>query len=152
MKTLLSIIAICATTGAFAQNGITHGTTYGKKVNTVGMMQASKLEPYMDTRTRVNTTIEGKVLRVTKTKGGWFDIDAGNGKFIAAHFSTYNITIPMALKGHTVIVEGIAQKQFAANDLQPMAGDTVKGARQHTQKSNPKDKLSFEVTGLYVDK
>jgi len=152
MKTLLSIIAICASTGAFAQQKITHGTTYGKKVSTVGMMKASQLEPYMDTRTRVSTTIEGTVLRVTKTKGGWFDIDAGNGKIIAAHFSTYNITIPVELKGHTVIVEGIAQKQFAANDLQPMAGDTVKGAKQHTQKANPKDKLTFEVTGLLVDK
>jgi len=151
MKTLLSIIAICAATGAFAQN-ISHGTTYGKKVSTVGMMKASQLEPYMNTRTRVSTTIEGTVLRVIKTKGGWFDIDAGNGKIIAAHFSTYDITIPAGLKGHMVIVEGIAEKEFAANDLQPMAGDTISGAKQHTAKANPKDKLTFEVTGLYVDK
>lgn len=116
------------------------------------MMPASKLEAFMGKKTRISTTIEGKVLRVTKTKGGWFDLDAGNGKVIAAHFSTYNITIPIALKGHTVIVQGVAQKQFAANDLQPMAGDTVKGAKQHTQKANPKDKLTFEVTGLTVDK
>jgi hypothetical protein len=36
--------------------------------------------------------------------------------------------------------------------MQPMAGDTVSGAKQHTAKANPKDKLAFEVTGLYVDK
>ena len=115
-------------------------------------MKASQLEPYMNTRTSVSTTIEGTVLRVTKTKGGWFDIDAGNGKVIAAHFLTYDVTIPTTLKGHTVIIEGIAQKQFAANDLQHMAGDTVTGAKQHTSKANPKDKLSFEVTGLMVEK
>jgi hypothetical protein len=78
MKTLFSILAICAATGAFAQS-IPHGTTYGKKVSTVGMMKASQLENYMNTRTRVSTTIEGTVLRVTKTKGGWFELDAGNG-------------------------------------------------------------------------
>jgi hypothetical protein len=116
------------------------------------MMKASQLENYMNTRTRVSTTIEGTVLRVTKTKGGWFELDAGNGKIIKAHFSVYNISIPASLKGHLVIVEGIAEKEFAANDMQPMAGDTVSGAKQHTAKANPKDKLAFEVTGLYVDK
>jgi len=92
------------------------------------------------------------VLRVTKTKGGWFDIDAGNGKVIAAHFSTYNMTIPTSLKGHIVIVEGVASKQFIANPQQHMAGDTQTGAKQHTSNANPNNKLAFEVSGLQVVK
>jgi hypothetical protein len=115
------------------------------------MMPASKLEAYMDVRARVSTTIEGKVLKVTKTKGGWFNIDAGNGKIIAAHFKVYNINIPASLAGHIVIIEGVAQKQFIADDMQHLAGDTASSKKEHAVKTNPKQRLDFEVTGLEVE-
>jgi Domain of unknown function (DUF4920) len=134
------------------QKPLTHGMVYGTKPNIVGMMSASQLEAFMGKKTRISTTIRGKVLKVTKQKGGWFDIDAGNGKIIAAHFGTYDVSIPMNLKGHTVITEGIAQKQFIADDLQHLAGDTVSGKKQHGQKVNPKQKVTFEVMGLMVEK
>ena len=79
-------------------------------------------------------------------------MDAGNGKVIQAHFKDYNISLPTALKGRTVIVEGVAQKQFIADDLQHLAGDTVIGKKQHTVKTNPKQRLTFEVRGLMIDK
>jgi len=128
-----------------------HGMVFGTKPNTVAMFKADAVEAYMDKKTRINTTISGLVIKVTKTKGGWFDIDAGNGKVIAAHFQNYNITIPEDLKGKYIIAEGVAQKQFIADDLQHLAGDTVTGKNQHKVKTNPKQVLTFEVKGLMVD-
>ena len=141
----MSIFAICAVaTTAFAQNtAIPHGTIYGSKPNTSEVIQAPKLEAFMDKKTRISTTIEGKVLKVTKTKGGWFDIDAGNGKIIAAHFSTYDVTIPMSLAGHTVFADGVAAKEFTADESQHMAGSA--GGTPTTA-----SKLTFEVKGLMV--
>ena len=130
---------------------LSHGTVFGKKPDVVAMLKATDVETFMGKKTRISTTIKGKVIKVTKTKGGWFEIDAGNGKIIEAHFKEYNVMLPTGLKGHEIIAEGVAQKQFIADDLQHFAGDTVKGKKQHVVNANPKHKLTFEVTGLMVE-
>jgi len=128
-----------------------HGMVYGTKPNVMAMLKANAVEAYMDKKTRINTTITGLVTKVTKTKGGWFEMDAGDGKIIEAHFQNYNIDLPTDLKGKYIIAEGVVQKQFIADDLQHLAGDTVIGKKQHTVKTNSKQRLTFEVKGLMVD-
>jgi hypothetical protein len=154
MKATFLLFTLLFSFALFAQKqtSLPHGTVYGVKPDTIAMMSATKVEAFMDKKTRISTTIRGKVIEVTKQMGGWFDLDAGNGKVIAAHFKNYNINIPSGLKGKTIIAEGVAQKQFIADDLQHYAGDTVKGKRLHSVKTNPKRKLTFEVKGLMVDK
>jgi hypothetical protein len=78
MKPFNLLVALLLSISVSAQQhtAIPHGTVYGTKPGTASMMQATKLETYMGNRTRVNTTIEGKVIKVTKSKGGWFTIDA----------------------------------------------------------------------------
>ncbi len=104
----------------------------------------------MGKRTRISTTLRGMVLKATQSKGGWFNVDAGKGKVIRAHFKNYGITLPTDLKGRIIIMEGVAAKQFIANDMQHMAGDSVVKAKRI--KPDPKHKLVFEVKGLVVDK
>jgi hypothetical protein len=128
-----------------------HGKVFGSKPDTTAVVNATKVEAFMGIKVRISTTIRGKVIKVTKQKGGWFDIDAGNGKIIAAHFKIYNITIPEDLKGRNIIAEGVAAKQFIADDQQHFAGDTVTGKKQHSVKTNPKQRLTFEVKGLMVE-
>lgn len=129
-----------------------YGTVYGAKPDNTAIVAASNLEMSMDKKTRVNTTIRGRVIKVTKPKGGWFEIDAGKGKVIAAHFRDYNITLPEDLKGKYVIAEGVAAKQFIADDMQHFAGDTVTGKKTHTTKTNKNQRLTFEVKGLLVER
>ncbi len=135
----------------FAQKP-TQSTIFGARPDTVSVVSASNLEAFMDKKPRISTTIRGKVIKVTRVKGGWFDIDAGNGKVISAHFRDYNINIPANIKGRTVIAEGVAQKQFIADDQQHFAGDTVSGKKQQNVKTNPKRKLTFEVKGMMIEK
>lgn len=140
--------------GIFAQKHtpLPHGMIFGTAPSNINQMPATKLETFMGKRTRTSAVIYGKVLRVTKEQGGWFEVDAGNGKVIAAHFRDFNVKIPTDLRGRQVIIDGVAEKQFIADDLQHMAGDTVQGKKQHTVKTNPKEKLTFEVKGLMVNK
>jgi len=140
MKTLLLAISILSSTVAFAQK---KGDVYGQKPNGSEIIAAYRLDTFMDTKPRISTTIKGVVVKVTKTKGGWFTIDAGKGKLIAAHFSKYAVTIPTNLAGHTIIAEGVAARQFAADDSQHLAGQKA----QHADNSK---QLTFEVTGLQV--
>ncbi|NCD69650.1 DUF4920 domain-containing protein [Mucilaginibacter agri] len=158
MKGLIKLISVVLligiSTAVFAQKPtpLPHGMVFGASPSNIGRMPASKLESFMGKRTRTSAVIYGKVLQVTKSKGGWFDMDAGNGKIIAAHFKNYDITLPTDLKGREVIIDGVAEKQFIADDMQHMAGDTAQGKKQHEVKTNPKEKLTFEVKGLMVNK
>lgn len=154
MKLLLLIVPVFCVTMVFAQLRVPlpHGMVYGQKPDTTTLIVAGKTEAFMGKKTRISTTIAGKVIKVTKEKGGWFEIDAGNGKIIAAHFKNYKITIPKAMVGRMVIIEGVAQKLFIADDLQHLAGDTVTGKKQHKVKTDPKKRLTFEVKGLMIVK
>ncbi|SDE54383.1 protein of unknown function [Mucilaginibacter pineti] len=148
---LLVLLFYTVTVSAQKHVHLPHGMVYGKRPDTMALQDAKKIEAFMGKKTRISTTIEGKVTRVTKEKGGWFELDAGDGRIIAAHFSDYNINIPANLAGRTVIIEGVAAKQFIADDLQHMAGDTVTGKKQHQVKTDPKKRIVFEVKGLMVD-
>jgi hypothetical protein len=154
MKTallLLSAIIFSISASVQKRTALIHGTVYGDKPDTTGMMPASKVEEFMGNKTRVSVALKGKVLKVTKQKGGWFIIDEGNGKIISAHFKNYDVTIPASLAGKTVVLEGVAQKQFIADDQQHFAGDTVTGKKQSQVKTNPKRRLTFEVKGIMVE-
>jgi len=154
MKFVFFLFAIMFFSVSVAQKHtlLQHGWVFGDRPSTTAMVDASKLEAYMDKKTRISTTIRGKVIKVTKQKGGWFNVDAGNGRIIAAHFKNYGINIPAGLQGKMVIIEGVAQKQIIADDLQHFAGDTVTGKKQHSLKIDPKRRLTFEVKGLMVDR
>lgn len=145
MKTSILLLAVSLFSFTlFAQDKKPlHGKVYGNKPGAV-IVNADKLESYIAARSRMQTTIRGKVLNVVKEKGGWFTIDAGNGKTIAAHFAKYDVEIPAGLKDCTVVVEGIAQRQSALTSQQKLAGE-----KQASDKTT--NQLSMEVTGLMVE-
>ena len=153
MKSILSLITLLFTLSGFAQKPtpLPHGMVFGTKPDTTAMMPAYKVEAFMGKRTRLITTLRGKVIEVTKPKGGWFNVDAGNGKIIRAHFKNVGINLPYDLKGKIVIMEGAAAKQFIADDMQHLAGDTVIVKKQRKSKTGTKRSLVFEVKGLMVD-
>jgi hypothetical protein len=142
MRYLFLLITTCYTITASAQKkAMPHGMVYGTKPDTSNILPASRVEAFMDKKVRISTTMRGVVISVTKPKGGWFEVDAGQGKVIAAHFTDYSVVTPVELKGKTVLIEGVALKKFDAS------GKTTTGA-----KINPKRRLLFEVKGLMVEK
>ncbi|GAC1304000.1 MAG: hypothetical protein NVSMB24_10810 [Mucilaginibacter sp.] len=151
MKSTTFILALLFSVSVFAQKHtpMPQGTVYGAKPDNTAMVTASNLESYMNNKTRVSTTIRGRVIKVTKAKGGWFQIEAGKRKVIMAHFRDYNITLPEDIKGKYVIAEGIAAKQFIADDMQHLAGDAATRKKGHADKDQ---QISFEVKGLLVEK
>lgn len=153
MKALTIFFCLLFPLASLAQKKVPlpHGMIYGAKPDTTALLEATKLYTFMDLNTRISIALKGRVLKVTKQKGGWFTIDAGNGKVIAAHFKNYGINIPAGLKGKYIIAEGVVAKQFIADDMQHFAGDTVSGKKQHAAKTNVKPVLTFEVKGLMVE-
>ncbi len=153
MKDIFILMWLITSSFCFAQKPppLPHGMVFGIKPTDIAPTDARQIEASMAKKTRVTTAIRGRIIRVTKSKGGWFEMDAGQGKIIRAHFKNYGIDLPRALRGRIVIIEGVAQKQFMADDMQHFAGDTVVGSKQHKVKTNPKQRLTFEVRGLMVD-
>ena len=153
LKGLFIFLLMVKATFGFAQKPppLPHGMVFGVKPVGIAPGDATHVESDMARKTRITTAIRGRLIRVTKSKGGWFEMDAGKGKIIDAHFKNFDVSLPKALRGRVVIIQGVAQKQFIADDLQHFAGDTVKGKKQHAVKVNPDQRLTFEVTGLMVD-
>jgi hypothetical protein len=154
MKTYyLLLISILFSLPVLAQKpqGPVHGQIYGTKPDTSGAISASKLEEFMGNKARYGVAIRGKIIKVTKEKGGWFTMDAGQGRTISAHFKKYGVNLPSSLAGKTVVMDGVASKVFIADDKQHFAGDTVKGKKQSKVTANPKHHIDFAVNGLYVD-
>lgn len=137
----------------FAQKHVPlpHGMVFGKPVNNSQSVPATSVEAFMGKMVRISTTITGKVIHVDKPQGGWFKMDAGNGKIINVHFKDYNVNLPVQLKGREVMIEGVAEKQFIADDMQHFAGGTQAGKKQHKVNVDPKQRLTFEATGLMVE-
>jgi hypothetical protein len=154
IKSAMFLICFLCAMDSIAQKkaALPHGMVFGDKPKGIAPVPATKIETFMGKKIRQTTAIKGKIINVTKEKGGWFEMDAGAGKIIAAHFANYNITLPKSIEGRTVIIEGVAQRQLIADDLQHFAGDTVTGSKQHKAKVNPKQRITFEVRGLMVDK
>ncbi|WP_299465292.1 DUF4920 domain-containing protein [Mucilaginibacter sp.] len=154
MKKLALMVFIFCGFNCFAQKHtpLPHGMVFGDNPQNIAPVPATKIEAFMGKKIRQTTAITGTIIRVIKEKGGWFEMDAGHGKVIAAHFKNYNITLPKAITGRGVIIEGVAQRVLIADDMQHFAGDTVVGAKQHQEKVNPKARITFEVRGLMVDR
>jgi hypothetical protein len=154
MKNIFLLLALLFSVPVFAQKQKSpmHGTVYGPKPDTTGVIDASKVESFMDKKARVSIAVRGKIIKVTKPKGGWFTIDGGNGRTISAHFKNIGVNIPPVLAGHTVIMDCVASKQFIADDQQHLAGDTVNGKQQSHVNANPKRGVVLEVRGMVVDK
>ncbi|PTQ99914.1 uncharacterized protein DUF4920 [Mucilaginibacter yixingensis] len=149
MKTLGIMICLAAATLAQAQHKLPHGMVYGAKPNTTQIIAANKLEDWMARRPRVSTTIKGRVLKVTDVRGGWFEMDGGRGRVIAAHFNRSGVNLPKNLAGKTAVVEGIAQRQMVAADKQHFAGDRANG-HQPEVNTDPRKHITFEAKGLEV--
>lgn len=149
MKTTFLLLAMLFSWPVFAQkpHGPVHGKTFGSKPDTTGVMDASKIEEFMGKKPRVSVAIRGKILKVTKEKGGWFTVDEGHGRTISAHFKNYDVTIPRSLAGRTVILDGVAARQFVADDQQHFAGNASAGKQRSKSRG-----ITFEVSGLYVDR
>jgi hypothetical protein len=130
---------------------VSKGQVFGTTPDTTSVISAYKVEAFMGAKVRITTSLKGKIIKVIKSQGGWFTIDAGNGKIIAAHFKVYKVSIPSSLAGHNFLATGVVAKQFIADDMQHFAGDTVTGKKQHAVKTNPKQELTFEVSGLKVE-
>lgn len=151
MKFFTFFILMFFTLNTYAQHTpLPHGMVFGRKPDTTVIVEATKTEAFMGKKIRISTTIRGRVINVTKEKGGWFKLDAGGGKAISAHFKNYDIRLPAALKGRVVIIEGVAAKQVEATNGQRFGGNTAAAKNSVLQKTPAA--LSFEVTGLLVYK
>lgn len=153
LKSVVFLVCFLLAIPGIAQNKtpLPHGMVFGNKPTTIAPVPATKIETLMGKKNRQTTAISGKILKVIKEQGGWFDMDAGASKIIVAHFENYNIKLPKAITGRTVIIEGVAQRLLNPDDLQHFAGDTVTAIKEHRQKADPKHRITFEVSGLMVD-
>ena len=150
MKQVVLLILVSLTLNVSAQTPLPHGMVFGQKPDTNIIVAATKAQTFMGKKIRINTTIRGRVINVTKQKGGGFNLDAGGGKVISAHFKNYAVMLPVALKGRVVIIEGVAVKSVDSTNGQRFGGEMT--AKKDNALQKKAIALTFEVSGLRVYK
>lgn len=147
---LILLLALLCSLGGLAQNRISalpHGMVFGNKPDTTTAMAVHQLQKFMGDKTRIITVLKGQILKVTKEKGGWFIINAGDKNTFSAHFQNYNINLPSAIAGRIVIIDVVAKKVFDAANNQHFVGDTNASPQSDKQ---PTPTIVLEVRGLMV--
>jgi len=102
MRHLLFLLALFATSSAFAQ------TTYGEETTADGAIPASTLTEKMKGRDSLETKITGTVTSVCQNKGCWLMIDIGEGRMMRVRLKDHAFFVPKDISGKTVVLDGHA--------------------------------------------
>jgi len=164
LKSILFLVAVTASTFAFAQeerksgppagNAIV-GDTYGSVVTsseskaiTVDKL-AKKLKK--ENKKVENVAIKGKVVDVCDKKGCWLTIQTEDDTQFFVKMKDYGFFVPTALKGKNVVLEGNAERKVTSIDEQKhYAEDAKKPQAEIDAITKPKEEIRFVANGIKV--
>ena len=164
LKSILFLVAVTASTFAFAQeerksgppagNAVV-GDTYGSVVTsseskaiTVDKL-AKKLKK--ENKKVENVAIKGKVVDVCDKKGCWLTIQTEDDTQFFVKMKDYGFFVPTALKGKNVVLEGNAERKVTSIDEQKhYAEDAKKPQAEIDAITKPKEEIRFVANGIKV--
>ncbi|HEX7756865.1 MAG TPA: DUF4920 domain-containing protein [Niabella sp.] len=127
------------------------GTTYGKKTNAANAITVTELVDKMQQTDTLQTKVRGKVLDVCPQKGCWMTIGLPDQSTMFVKSRDYDLFVPVALKGKTVILEGVAfRKTTPVSELKHYAKDAKKPQAEIDAITEPKKEIRFQPTGVLV--
>lgn len=164
LKSILFLVAVSASTFAFAQEGKKFGPpagnaivgdTYGSTVVSTESkaMSVEKLAKKLkkDNKKVENVAIKGKVVDVCDKKGCWLTIQTKDDTQFFVKMKDYGFFVPTALKGKNVVLEGNAERKVTSIDEQKhYAEDAKKPQSEIDAITKPKEEIRFVANGIKV--
>jgi len=121
MKRMLIVLVA----GIFAVSGImaqppkvpaNKGADFGEKITAADAVSPDQLPEILKDKATADVKIKGQVVSVCAAKGCFIYMKTATGKiYIKTKDDAFYV--PMALKGKTVVVWGIAEKDAASNEI-----------------------------------
>lgn len=127
------------------------GAYYGRKITPEGALTTAQFAAKMNKMDTLQTKVTGTVVDVCPKKGCWWTVELPDKTTMFVKSKDYDLFVPTALKGKTVVLEGVA-----FNSIMP-----VSEAKHYEEDANkPKDavnaivkpqkKIRFQPSGVLV--
>ncbi|ANH83014.1 DUF4920 domain-containing protein [Niabella ginsenosidivorans] len=153
-KGFLLLAAVMITASVYAQppaGEAKKGDTYGEKISARGAISVMELVDKMHQTDTLQTRVTGKVLDVCPKKGCWLTLELPDKSGMFVKSRNYNIFVPVALKGKTVVLEGVAfNKTTSVSELKHYAEDAKKTQAEIDAITEPQKEIRFQPTGVLV--
>ncbi|MDR7208094.1 DUF4920 domain-containing protein [Flavobacterium piscis] len=131
------------------------GDFYGADVSRVSENKAMSVEKLgnklKNTKKAKNIVVKGVVTDVCPKKGCWVTIKTEDGSPFFVKMKDYAFFVPTALKGKTVVLEGVAEKKVTSvEELKHYAKDAKKSKAEMDAITAPKEEIRFLADGIKV--
>jgi len=127
------------------------GDYYGAKVTPQNAESASTLTKVLTAPDTLPVKVRGKVLDVCSAKGCWMTVQVNDSTEAFVKMKDYGFFVPMALKGKTVVLEGVTfRKITSVEDQKHYAEDAGKSAKEISAITQPKKEIRIMASGIIV--
>ena len=129
------------------------GDSYGVGAKTTAAMPISKLPEMVKPDEKVPVVVKGEVLDVCHEKGCWMKLKVDDNTTAFVKMKDYKLFLPEAIKGKTVVVDGLAYMEVTSVDeLRHYAEDAKKSQEEIDEITEPESQLRLTATGITVVK
>ncbi len=168
MKKLIFILGLSSSVLAMAQTAkkaevlpppgkAAVGDHYGAKLKNNQIKNAvstAELSKELNNQKKIeNAVVKGKVTDVCDKKGCWLTLETDNNEKFFVKMKDYAFFVPTALKGKTVVLDGVAElKTTSVAELKHYAEDAKKPQSEIDAITQPKEEVRFLANGIEVVK
>jgi hypothetical protein len=155
MRKLLSFItllSITSITQAQPPAGDANpGDFYGEKITADNALNIAQLPARLEVTDSINTKIRAKVLDVCPKKGCWAKIAVNDSTTAFVQMKDYGFFLPTAIKGKTIVIDGVAKLQTTSvDDLKHYAEDAKKSKAEIDAITKPEKEINVLANGIMV--
>ena len=156
MKKFFSLILSCFVTIVLMaqppKGPANAGMTFGEKITSEGVMDASGLKEIAAQDMSVEVKLEGVVNQVCTKEGCWIKMKVGDN-VLMVKMKDHGFLVPLSLNNKTVIVKGMAENKITTVEmLQHYAEDAGKSKEEIAAIKEPKQEMVIHATGILVVK
>ena len=127
------------------------GDVYGAKVNPQNAESAAVLTKVLTAPDTLTVKVKGKVTDVCSAKGCWMTVQVNDSTEAFVKMKDYGFFVPTALKGKTVVVEGVSfRKITSVADQKHYAEDAGKSEKEIAAITQPKKEIRIMASGIIV--
>jgi hypothetical protein len=129
------------------------GATFGEKITAANAQPVAALPALLEGREALPIRVEGKVTDVCPKKGCWVKLELPNQQSVFVRMKDYGFFVPVAIKGHTVVIDGTAKTVVTSvDDLKHYAEDAKKSQAEIDAIKEPKREIQLMANGILVVK
>lgn len=127
------------------------GEWYGEKTSPEGAVNITEIPAKLDKKESMEVKVKAKVVDVCAKKGCWIKLQVDDSTTAMVKMKDYGFFLPEAVKGKTVVLDGVvAQKTVSVDEQKHYAEDAKKSKEEIDAITQPLKEIRFTAKGIVV--